>query len=267
MNLGLKGKVALVTGGSDGIGKAAALSLAQEGAKIAICARRPELLELAASDIRNVTGVEVLSWPTDVTKPDELSALFDKVMSGFGRIDILVNNAGTSSGGSFVSQSDEVWQDDLDLKLFAAIRCSRMVIPHMKSRGEGRIINITAIGGKTPDAASVPSSVSRAAGIALTKAMSKEYASYNILVNTVCVGLIKAGQHRNDWESEMARSEQKDLTLDEWYAREAEDYAIPIGRYGESEEAGSLIAFLASEKSSYITGASINMDGGLSSVV
>ena len=263
MDMGLKDKVALITGGSDGIGKAGAISMAREGARIAICARRPDLLASAASEIREAGGVEVLSWPTDVTKPDELDTLFEKVMASFGSVDILVNNAGTSAAGSFEAQADDVWQADLDLKLFGAIRCSRIAIPHMKAQGGGRIINITTVGGKAPEAASVPTSVSRAAGIALTKALSKEYAADNILVNTVCIGLIKAGQHKAKWEH--LKTKGYDLTLDQWYARQAE--GIPLDRYGEPEEAGAVIAFLASERASYITGASINLDGGMSAVV
>jgi len=263
MDLALEGKVALVTGGSDGIGKAAAISMAREGARITICARRPDVLEETASEIREATGVEVLSWPTDVTKLKELDSLFEKVNASFGRIDILVNNAGTAAAGSFSDQNDDTWQADKDLKLFAAKRCSRMVIPTMKAQGGGRIINITTIGGKAPGAASVPTSVTRAAGIALTKAMSKEYAKDNILVNTVCIGLIKAGQHKATWEH--LRTKGYDLTLEQWYAKQAE--GIPLDRYGEPDEAGAVIAFLATERASYITGASINLDGGMSSVV
>ena len=263
MDLGLTDKVALITGGSDGIGKAAALAMAAEGSKIAICARRSDVLEAAAAEIREATGVEVLPWPTDITEPDQLETLFEKVISSFARLDILVNNAGTSSAGSFSVQSDEVWQADLDLKLFGAIRCSRMAIPHMRRQGGGRIINITTVGGKAPDAASVPTSVSRAAGIALTKGLSKEYAADNILVNTVCIGLIKAGQHRTKWER--LKAEGSELSLEQWYAERAE--GIPLGRYGETEDAGALIAFLASDRASYITGASVNLDGGTSSVV
>ena len=263
MDLGLQNSVAVVTGGSDGIGKGAAISMAKEGARIAICARRPNLLELAATEIKNAGSNEVLALPTDVTKPDELKILFEKIMSEFGRIDILVNNAGTSSADSFGVQDDDVWQADLDLKLFAAIRCSRIAIPHMKAGGGGRIINITTVGGKAPEAASVPTSVSRAAGIALTKALSKEYAPDNILVNTVCIGFIKAGQHEARWEALKDRG--FDMTLDDWYQTQAE--GIPLERYGESDEAGAVIAFLASKHAGYITGAAINLDGGLSAVV
>ncbi|MCH7745194.1 MAG: SDR family oxidoreductase, partial [Chloroflexi bacterium] len=148
-------------------------------------------------------------------------------------------------------------------KLFGAIRCSRLAIPHMKAQGGGRIINITTPGGKAPAPRSVPTSVSRAAGIALTKEMSKDYAQDNILVNTVCIGLIKSGQHERRWEQQNAQNPS--LTLDNWYDDMAK--RVPLGRVGEAEEAGDLIAFLASNRASYITGVAINIDGGTSSVV
>jgi NAD(P)-dependent dehydrogenase (short-subunit alcohol dehydrogenase family) len=263
MDLGLSGKVALVTGGSEGIGKAAARSLAAEGAKVTICARRPDVLDAAAAEIREATGGEVLAVPTDVTRPDLLKSLFGKVISTYGRIDILVNNAGTAAGGYFGDVDDEAWRADLDLKLFAAIRCSRMAIPHMRAQGGGRIINVTNLGGKAPGPSSVPTSVSRAAGIALTKALSKDYAKDNILVNTVCIGFIKSGQNARRWEG--LRAENPDLTLDQYYAERGK--SVPLGRPGESAEAGDTICFLASERASYITGVAVNIDGGTSAVV
>ena len=263
MDLGLTGKVALVTGGSDGIGKAAANSMAAEGAKMVICARRAEVLENAADEIRRATDGDVLAVPTDVGQPGQLGKLFDTIIESYGRIDILVNNAGTSAAGYFEDVTDEVWQTDLDVKLFAAIRCSRLALPHMKAQGGGRIINVTNLGGKAPGPCSVPTSVSRAAGIALTKAMSKDYAADNILVNTVCIGLIKSGQHEHRWEQQHAQN--PDLTLGQWY--ENMGSGTSLGRVGEGEEAGDIIAFLASERASYITGVAINIDGGTSTVV
>ena len=263
MDLGLEGKVALVTGGSEGIGKAAASRLAAEGASVVICARRPDVLETAAADIRDTTGGEVTPIQTDVSVPEQLDALFEAIIGTYGRLDILVNNAGTSAGGYFGDVSDEAWQADLDLKLYGAIRCSRLAIPHMKAQGGGRIINVTNLGGKAPGPRSVPTSVSRAAGIALTKALSKDYAEENILVNTVCIGLIKSGQNERQWER--ARVDRPDLSLDDWYTERGE--GLPLGRVGESEEAGDVIAFLASERASYLTGVAINIDGGTSTVV
>ena len=263
MELGLHGKVALVTGGSEGIGKAAARSMSAEGAKVVICARRPDILESAATEIRHNTGGDVKAVQTDVSQPDQINDLFNQVISAYGRLDILVNNAGTSAGGNFEGVTDEAWQADLDLKFFAAIRCSRLAIPHMKAQGGGRIINVTNLGAKAPGPSSVPTSVSRAAGVALTKAMSKDYAKDNILVNTVCIGLIKSGQHERRWETQHA--ETPGLTLDDWYGDMGK--RVPLGRVGEGEEAGDIITFLASDRASYITGVAINIDGGISPVV
>ncbi|MEM7032631.1 MAG: SDR family oxidoreductase [Chloroflexota bacterium] len=263
MDLGLTGKVAIVTGGSQGIGKAAATALAAEGAHVVICARRAEVLDEAAAEIKQSTGVEVMTIPTDVTQPDQVAALVEKTLSAFGQIDILINNAGTSSAHPFEKATPEIWQTDLNLKLFGAIHCSQAVLPHMREQRSGRIINLTTPGGKAPGAKSVPTSVSRAAGIALTKEMSQEYAEHNILVNTVCVGLIKSGQHETRWKQ--AQAKDPNLTLDAWYDRMAPN--VPMGRVGEAKEVGDLIAFLASDRASYITGSSINVDGGRSAVV
>ena len=263
MELGLQGKVAIITGGSEGIGKAAARSMAAEGAAVVICARRVDVLEAAAAEIREATGGQVLAVPTDVTQPEQVQRLMEQAVTTFGRIDILVNNAGTSSAHPFASATPEIWRTDLDLKLFGAIHCTQAVLPYLRAQGGGRIINLTTPGGKAAGARSVPTSVSRAAGIALTKALSLEYAPDNILVNTVCVGLIKSGQHERRWEQ--AHAANPDLTLDDHYT--AMGQAVPMGRVGEAREVGDLIAFLASDRGSYITGASINVDGGRSPVV
>ena len=263
MDLGLHGKVAIVTGGSEGIGKAAAASMAAEGADVVIAARRADVLESAAEEIRAVSRHRVLALPTDVMIAEQVQSLIDTTMSELGRVDILVNNAGTSAGGPFLSVSDEGWQHDLNLKLYGAIRASRIAVPIMREQGGGRIINVTNLGAKAPGAASVPTSVSRAAGVALTKAMSKEFAADNILVNTVCIGLIKSGQHETRFKA--MRESDPDLTLDRFYADMGG--RVPLGRVGEGEEAGDVIAFLASDRASYLTGIAVNIDGGTSPVV
>ena len=263
MDLGLHGKAAIVTGGSEGIGKAAAASMAAEGADVVIAARRVDVLEAAAAEIRAVSQHRVVAVPTDVMEHDQVQALIDRTMDEFGRIDILVNNAGTSAGGPFLGVTDDAWQHDLDLKLYGAIRASRLAVPIMREQGGGRIINVTNLGAKAPGAASVPTSVSRAAGVALTKAMSKEFAADNILVNTVCIGLIKSGQHETRFKA--MQESNPDLTLDRFYADMGD--RVPLGRVGEGEEAGDVIAFLASDRASYLTGIAVNIDGGTSPVV
>jgi NAD(P)-dependent dehydrogenase (short-subunit alcohol dehydrogenase family) len=257
MDLELKDKVAIVTGGTQGIGRAAALRLAREGAKVVIAARGRERLDAVAAEVR-AGGGAVAAVQADVAKAADCERLVAEALKAFGRIDILVNNAGTSLTGEFESVTDALWQQDLDLKLFAAIRLSRLAIPHMKKQGGGRIVNITTIGAKQPRARSTPTTVSRAAGLALTKALSKEYAPFNILVNTVSLGLVRAGQHEK-------KAEKAGRPVEELYAEMGKD--IPLGRVGRAEEAANVIAFLASGAASYVTGASINLDGGASGVL
>ncbi len=262
MELGLKGKVAAITGGSEGIGLATATKMAQEGALVGICARRQGPLEKVAEIILAAGGADALMVAADVSKPGEPERFIAEVVKRFGRLDILVNNAGREALGPFEKTDDAAWQADLDLKLFGAIRTIRAAVPHLRAVKGGRIINITHVGAKQPRARSVPTSVSRAAGIALTKALSKEFAVDGILVNTVCIGLIWSSQ----WERKL-RALPSPLSTEEYERQIVTDRAIPLGRMGRSEEVASLIAFLASEQASYITGASINIDGGLCNVV
>ena len=263
MELGLDGKVALITGGSDGIGYASAWELANEGATVVICARGQEALDEAVNKISSETGGIISAIACDVTDVNQIETTFQKLINDHGRVDILVNNAGTSSASPFDETSDEVWDYDIELKVYGAIRCSRIAVEHMKKQGGGRIVNITTPGGKAPGPSSVPTSVSRAAGIALTKAMSKDLASDNILVNTVGVGLIKSGQHRRRWEK--INEQDANVSLDDFY--EDMGSRVPMGRVGEAKEVGSVVAFLVSDRGSYVTGASINVDGGTSPVV
>jgi 3-oxoacyl-[acyl-carrier protein] reductase len=262
MDLGLDGKVVVITGGSEGIGRAAAASLGREGARVVVCARRKDVLEQAADRVAEETGAEIVPVVADVSRADDVERVIQAAVDRFGRLDVVVNNAGTSRAMAFESVSDEGWQDDLELKLFGAIRTSRLAIPHLRNAGGGSVINILNIGAKQPAAASVPTSVSRAAGMALTKALSKELAPDNIRVNAVLIGLIKSGQHERRW-----RAQNDGRSLEEFYAAAARERAVPLGRVGEAEEVGDLIAFLASARGAYITGVAINMDGGTSGVV
>jgi NAD(P)-dependent dehydrogenase (short-subunit alcohol dehydrogenase family) len=257
VELGLKGKVAVVTGGTEGIGRATALRLAQEGAHVAICARRQEPLERTATELRK-RGSDALAVAADMSKAADIERFINAVVARFGHIDILVNNAGTSARGKFLEVDDKVWGADLELKVYGAIRCTRLAVPHMRKQGGGRIVNITISSAKQPGAESMPTSVSRAAGLALTKALSKEYAADNILVNTVCIGKIKSGQHER-------RYTRQGISAEEYYRQAAKD--IPLGRVGEAEEVASVIAFLVSDAASYVTGTSINLDGGISGVL
>jgi 3-oxoacyl-[acyl-carrier protein] reductase len=257
MDLELNDKVALVTGGTQGIGRATALRLAHEGARVVIAARGRDRLDAVAAEIR-AAGGQVAAVQADVGRAEDCTRLVEETIKAFGRLDILVNNAGTSATGEFEAATDEIWQADIDLKLFGAIRLARLAIPHMKRQGGGRIVNITNIGAKQPRARSMPTTVTRAAGLAFTKALSKEYAQHNILVNSVCIGLIRSGQHET-------RAARAGVPLEELYRGMAKD--IPLGRVGRAEEVANVIAFLASEAASYVTGTSLNLDGGTSGVL
>ncbi len=260
MDLGLDGKVAAITGGSEGIGKATAAVLCREGAHVAICSRRRDVLEAAAREIREGTRGEVLGVPADVAAPGQAEAFIARTAEHFGGLDILIANAGRAASGPFDNLTDSTWQADLDLKLFGTIRAVRAAIPHMRARGGGRIITVTHPGGKAPAPESAPSSVSRAAGIALTKVLSKEYARHGICVNTVCVGSIKSAQWSRRWQAN-----PRGLSLDAFY--DLEGQTAPLGRMGEAAEVADLIAFLVSARAAYITGTAVVIDGGVSTVI
>ncbi|MBB6731562.1 SDR family NAD(P)-dependent oxidoreductase [Cohnella zeiphila] len=255
MDLGLRGKVALITGGSKGIGLESAAAFAAEGARVAICARNQEQLAAAAGLIKERTGAVALTIRADVTHAEDCEKTAALAVQQFGRLDILVNNAGTAAAMPFEGIEDELWAADLDLKLMAAVRLSRAAIPHMRRSGKGAIVNVTTSWAKTPPACSMPSTVSRAAGQALTKAMSLDLAPDQIRVNTVCIGLIRSGQLEERW-----KREEPGLTWEQ-YARNPR-HRIPLGRIGDTDEAAKVIVFLASEAASYVTGTSVNIDGG-----
>jgi 3-oxoacyl-[acyl-carrier protein] reductase len=259
MNLTMTDRVAVITGGSKGIGLACARRFAESGARVAIVARGAEDLAAARTALAK-DGLEVRDYVCDVSKAAEISKAYEKIVGDFGKIDILVNNAGTSRAMAFESIADEVWQEDLDLKLFAAIRFSRLVWAGMKARKWGRIINVLNTFAKAPAAASAPTSVSRAAGMALTKVMAGEGGEHNILVNAMLVGLIVSDQ----WVKKHATT-APGTDFDAFTKNLAK--GVPLGRMGTAEEFANLACFLASEQGSYITGTAINVDGGRSPVV
>src|ERR1700683_5418335 len=182
MQIRLDGRVALITGGSLGMGKAMAQKFATAGADVAIVARRPEPLADAVREI-TAAGGRCHAYPGDISKAEEINRVFAAVCRDLARVDILVNNAGASRTGKFEELTDEVWQADFDLKVFAAIRLARLALPGMKQRRWGRIINVLNIGAKTPGPGSAPTTVMRAAGMALMKVLAGEGAPYNVLVN------------------------------------------------------------------------------------
>ena len=255
-DLGLRGKIAVITGGSDGLGRATAERFASEGARVVICARREEHLQRAANDIAAETGAEVVGIRADVSNVSDIDQLIDLTVDQFGGVDILVNNAGKSSAAGLEEVDDDEWQNDFDLKVMAAVRACRRVIPIMRDRGGGAIVNATIVGAKAPPAKALPTTVSRAAGINLTKSLANEFAADGIRVNTVCIGLLKSEQ----WVRRAGNEDPEELY-------EELSVQVPLGRIGEAEEYADLVAFLVSDRAAYITGVAINIDGGLSGVI
>jgi len=259
MQVTMKDRVAVVTGGSKGIGIAVARRFAGAGAKVAILARGAQDLKAAREELGK-EGLKVSDYVCDVSKASEIAKAHEKVVSDLGPVDILINNAGTARTMAFENISDEAWQEDLDLKLFAAIRFSRLVWPGMKARKWGRIVNVLNTYAKAPAAASAPTSVTRAAGMALTKVMASEGGEHNILVNAMLVGLIMSDQ----WVQRHAKT-APDTDFEVFASNLAK--GTPLGRIGTAEEFANLACFLASDQGSFITGTAINVDGGRSPVV
>lgn len=260
MEIRLDGRSALITGGSKGLGLAIATQMAASGADVAIIARRPAILEEARATIAQRARGRVVTVPADVAKAGAIEPAVEAAVAAFGKIDILVNNAGSSQTGKFEDITDEVWQADFDLKLFAAIRFARLVFPQMKARRWGRIINVLNIGAKAPRAGGAPTVVTRAAGMALTKVLAGEGAPYNVLVNALLVGIIVSDQWVRRYQAQ-----QQNQSFEDYIAKLGA--GVPLGRMGNPEEFANVACFLASDSASYVTGAAINVDGGSSPVV
>ncbi len=258
MQISLSGRAAIVTGGSKGLGYAIATRFAQSGADVAIAARGREALDRAVKEIAAQAKGRVIGVAGDVALPADIKRIHDEALAAFGKIDIVVNNAGTSRNGTFETIPDEVWREDLDQKLFAAIRLTRFAWPGMKQRRWGRVINVLNIGAKAPRQGSAPTTISRAAGMALTKVLSHEGAPHGILVNAMLVGFIESDQH-------VQRAKKEGIALSDYIDRRTKD--IPLRRIGKAEEFANLACFLASDAASYIAGTAINVDGGHSPVV
>ncbi len=257
MEFGLKGKIAVITGGSSGIGKAIALLLTKEGAHVAICGRDPEKLRAAAGEIKKMGGEEPFAVQADVRRLIDIKSFVRQVIERYGRIDILVNNAGAMIPGAIDRLTDETWQDSIETKVFGFMRFIREVLPCMKQQNAGRIINIVGLSGKAPSPGTIASGVINAANLNLTKALADQLARYNILVNSVCPGIIDTPMSERNYR-EMASA--AGTTIEE--AKAARLRFIPLRRMGKAEEVASVAVFLASEKASYVTGASVNVDGG-----
>jgi NAD(P)-dependent dehydrogenase (short-subunit alcohol dehydrogenase family) len=258
MEISLSGRSAIVTGGSKGIGFAIATQFARSGADVAILARGRDALGEAVEAIKSKAQARIVGVQADVGVAADVQRAYGEAMKELGKVDILVNNAGTSRAASFDQLTDEILQHDLEQKLFAAVRMIRLVLPQMKERRWGRIINVLNIGAKAPRGNSMPTSVSRAAGMALTTALSNQLAPHNVLLIALLFGLIVADQH-------VQRAKQTNVPLNEYYKNAQKE--IPLGRVGKAAEFANLACFLASDAGSYITGTATNVDGGRSPVV
>ena len=258
MEFGLTDKIAVVGASSKGLGRAIALGLAQEGAKVTICARNSDALDATAADIRRQTGSEVLAVPADVSQPEQVDALINAAISRFGGIDILVNNAGGPRAGRFAELAAEDYQNAVQLNLMSTINLCRAVVPVMQARGGGRIINLTSVSVKQPVDGLMLSNMARTGVIGFAKTLATELAPDNILVNNVCPGIIFTDRIQ---QLATVRAEEASITFEEALERMTAD--IPLGRIGEPAEFANLVVFLASERASYITGTTIQVDGGM----
>lgn len=260
MDLGLAGRKAIITGSSAGIGRACAEVLASEGVEVAICGRRAEVLEATEKELKD-KGYKVVAVQVDITKADDIKRLVDTATDSMGGVDILVNNAGGGQVGNFESLTDDAWQAGVDFNLMSTIRCSRAVVPSMKEKGWGRIVNITSIVGKMIALPPLPNLVeyttTKAAVISLSKTMAEDLAKYNILVNSVSPGPILTPM----WvQNSQTLSKGKDKTPQDVLDERAGN--VPLKRFGKPEEIAYMVAFLCSIKADYVTGTNINVDGG-----
>ncbi|WP_038037760.1 SDR family oxidoreductase [Thermorudis peleae] len=257
MDLGLRGKVALVAAASQGLGKAVALGFAREGANLAICSRKQDAIDAVATEARQ-HGVEVFATACDLRNAEDITRFVQAAVDHFGGLDILVTNAGGPPAGGFTDFDDAGWQAGYELTLLSAIRLTRAALPALRQRGKGCIIMLTSSSVKQPIPNLILSNVFRAGVTALAKSLAEELAPDNIRVNTVMPGRIATQRL-----IELDQANAAKLGVDPETVRQRSLAQIPLGRYGEPEEFANAVVFLASERASYITGAALQVDGGM----
>ncbi len=262
MDLGLKGKVALVGGSSKGIGRAAATALAREGCKVAICARGDTALTATAQTIRQQTMAQVLPLVCDMASYEDIKHVVAETVKTFGRLDIVVNNAGGPPTGSFDDFAEESWQQAISQNLLSAIRTTREALPHLRRSGSGRIINITSVSVKQPIDYLILSNTTRLGVVGMAKTLSREVAAEGITVNNVCPGNIATERLVSLIEE---RAQRQGIPMEQ--AMEVEEARLPMGFLGDPGDVASLVVFLASAKARYITGATIQVDGGSTTAI
>ncbi len=262
MDLGLDGRAALVGGASKGIGKAIAREFVMEGARVMICSRSAENLAAAAEEIRSETGKDVESAVCDMASHDDIKRTVAEAAEKLGRLDILVNNAGGPPTGTFQDLDERYWQHAIDQNLLSAVRATREALPHLKRSGSGRIINVTSVAVKQPVDGLILSNATRLAVVGMAKTLSRELAPEGITVNNVCPGNVATERLISLIEERAARQGQ---TLAD--AVSLEEGRVPMGFLGEAADVAGLVAFLASDRARYITGTTIQVDGGSTTAV
>jgi len=254
MDMGIRGKAALVTAASKGMGKATAMGLAAEGARVLMCARTEADIKAAADDVRAKTGAEVIGMMADVTKKDDVERLVKRAEEAFGGVDILVANAGGPPRGDLDQMTDEQWYGAFETTVLFVVRLIRGVVPSMKKKKWGRILTIQSVSVKQPVPGLLLSNAVRPGTAGLVKTLSEELGKHNITINVVCPGKILTDRL-------LGGVKQSGLSRDDFVTKAGQD--VPLGRVGTAEEFANVMVFLASERASYVTGTAIQVDGGL----
>lgn len=257
MDLQLTGKTALVTGGSEGIGKAIAMALAREGVDVAICARRQDLLERAAREIADATGRRVVPIPADLTDSQKADAFIRRGAEALGRVDIMVNNAGSAPGGVIETLSEADWEKALQLKFMGYVRCLRAVLPMMAAQGGGRIVNLIGNDGVKPSYWEIAPGAANAAGQNLTLALAGQYGRHGISFVAVNPGPVRTER----WAG-LVQAMSRDMQISLEEADKLAPSSIPLGRIAESDEVAALVVMLASPLMHFVNGTMIEIDGG-----